>query len=529
MAFSNMEAALDAPLLRVDDASISASSVSTQKRDASAGAGVFALLIALTVGDIVLGAILFDRFGEIYAQYLNLATAACYCVASTAAVLWRRAPRAPRLLVVIGVLNGGGNFFQAVGQPHTPGITQSLLSATLSVPLVLSLSLLFLGKRPSRTAAGAAALVVAGAACSAFRSRLGASRALIDAGGEDDGGAGGIVVEWYAVALFAVAQLIFSAERVFEESVFARALEGLDATTMFCWTMWVQFVLYLPLLPSQQLPALGGLTPPQILPWSATACGARSAAPRPRRRVGSPGCDLVNTALFFAYVAVDGCCYCCGLYVIKRYGASAMVVAGSVALPLQQVVFCAPFLVGRRYAESLYGADVAALVLVLAGFVGFHRLSPEARCAGGCGRCGGGGARAVIDELCSLSYDALDGARGAARRRRAADLAAFFAPHDDADEFDEAWAKRASLRLECNVFTLWTVDYERRSVGLFPVARLLNHACAPNCVREQDGDDLRFTALADIPAGGALNFSYVPAAYGRAAAPRGLHAKPTGR
>ncbi|KAH8049837.1 hypothetical protein JL720_15511 [Aureococcus anophagefferens] len=169
-----------------------------------------------------------------------------------------------------------------------------------------------------------------------------------------------------------------------------------------------------------------------------------------------------------------------------------MVVAGSVALPLQQVVFCAPFLVGRRYAESLYGADVAALVLVLAGFVGFHRLSPEARCA----------ARAVIDELCSLSYDALD---GAARRRLAdavdgaADLAAFFAPHDDADEFDEAWAKRASLRLECNVFTLWTVDYERRSMGLFPVARLLNHACAPNCVREQDGDDLRFTASRTSP------------------------------
>lgn len=380
MAFSNMEAALDAPLLRVDDASISASSVSTQKRDASAGAGVFALLIALTVGDIVLGAILFDRFGEIYAQYLNLATAACYCVASTAAVLWRRAPRrAPaRLLVVIGVLNGGGNFFQAVGQPHTPGITQSLLSATLSVPLVLFLSLLFLGKRPSRTAAGAAALVVAGAACSAFRSRLGASRALIDAGGEDDGGAGGIVVEWYAVALFAFAQLIFSAERVFEESVFARALEGLDATTMFCWTMWVQFVLYLPLLPSQQLPALGGLTPPQILPverdglWC--TLGRTAATPA---GLDLPGCDLVNTALFFAYVAVDGCCYCYGLYVIKRYGASAMVVAGSVALPLQQVVFCAPFLVGRRYAESLYGADVAALALVLAGFVGFHRLSPE--------------------------------------------------------------------------------------------------------------------------------------------------------
>ena len=101
---------------------------------------------------------------------------------------------------------------------------------------------------------------------------------------------------------------------------------------------------------------------------------ARREEERVRERAAVEADDEFRAA---PYVAVDGCCYCYGLYVIKRYGASAMVVAGSVALPLQQVVFCAPFLVGRRYAESLYGADVAALVLVLAGFVGFHRLSPE--------------------------------------------------------------------------------------------------------------------------------------------------------
>lgn len=218
------------------------------------------------------------------------------------------------------------------------------------------------------------------AAVSAFRGALNPGRGdvLIHFGdGDDDGG--GIKVEYLSVALFAVAQVIFAGERVLEENVFAESLESLDAITMFCWTMWVQFFLYFPLLPSQRLAALGGLRPGQIAPVErdGVLCTFGVTATTPRG-LDLPHCSAAgNAALFFAYVLVDGSCYCFGLYVIKVYSANAMVLAGSVALPLQQLVFCLPFLVGRRYAETLFGTDVLALALVLGGFLAYHRLAPE--------------------------------------------------------------------------------------------------------------------------------------------------------
>jgi len=106
--------------------------------------------------------------------------------------------------------------------------------------------------------------------------------------------------------------------------------------------------------------------------------------------------------------------------------------------------------------------------------------------------------RCIDDELCSLSYESLDvNARTSLADTISGvnDLLDFFAPFasdvGDGEQFDDgsdaSWARRASLRLECNVFTLWTAAYERRAMGLFPLACRLNHACAPNCVREQDG------------------------------------------
>ena len=59
----------------------------------------------------------------------------------------------------------------AVAQPHTPGLSQTLL-LLLGVPLVLLISWAALGKRPSTVAALAAALIIAGTACSGLRGVL---------------------------------------------------------------------------------------------------------------------------------------------------------------------------------------------------------------------------------------------------------------------------------------------------------------------------------------------------------------------
>ncbi len=73
------------------------------------------------------------------------------------------------LLVGIGLFNGSGNFLMAIAQPHTPGLTQSLLML-LGIPLVMAMSAIFLRKKcPSWVAIVGAAAIVFGCSTSALR------------------------------------------------------------------------------------------------------------------------------------------------------------------------------------------------------------------------------------------------------------------------------------------------------------------------------------------------------------------------
>ena len=54
-----------------------------------------------------------------------------------------------------------------------------------------------------------------------------------------------------------------------------------------------------------------------------------------------------------------------------------MVISSAVALPIQQLVLCLPFL--GIYRESFFWGDAVALVLVLIGFLIYQVLSPEGK------------------------------------------------------------------------------------------------------------------------------------------------------
>jgi drug/metabolite transporter (DMT)-like permease len=147
-----------------------------------------------------------------FSLFLNQGTALVYIVWSVVLLLVRREPftggtRLP-ILVAIGLLNGSGNFFTAISQPHTPGLSQTLLGL-LNIPLVLLLAWLFLGRKPSIVAVLSAALIVGGTAFSSLRTVLLSS-----------GDAQPIVVFGWAITLFGVAQLFLAGEKVFEERVF---------------------------------------------------------------------------------------------------------------------------------------------------------------------------------------------------------------------------------------------------------------------------------------------------------------------
>ena len=346
------------------------------------------LLVFLNVADAVLVVLLFDVWGERYSLFINQGTAFVYIVWSACALLLNRqrcftgGARA-LTLIAIGLMNGSGNFFMAISQPHTPGLSQTLLNL-LGVPLVLSLSWLFLGRRPSLTAGLGAALIVGGTASSSLRDLLlqpSGNISNADSGAEvvtavvADGSPGSpIVVYGWAIALFAVAQLFLAGEKVYEEHTFRDSQHAVHPMQMFFWTLVTQFSLGWALYPLQTLKALGGVDLDQLpqLLANGTACavGYRLSPD------GGGGCGVQHTALFWTYCAVDFWCYFFGLWVIQRGGATLMVLASAIALPLQQLVLCTPALVGK-WSEHFFVGDAIALVLTLVGFGVYQGLAPE--------------------------------------------------------------------------------------------------------------------------------------------------------
>lgn len=152
----------------------------------------------------------------------------------------------------------------AIAQPHTPGLTQSILNL-LGIPLVLLFVWMFLRRAPSGLAAAGAALIIVGTATSALRAVPGVIH-------EKDDSAP-IKAEWWAVISYAIAQLFLSGEKVFEEHTFTK-FRSLDPLVMFAWTLTTQFILGWALLPVQTVPALGVRCPPFVLcfSWLSSLC-----------------------------------------------------------------------------------------------------------------------------------------------------------------------------------------------------------------------------------------------------------------
>ena len=339
------------------------------------------LYVCFLATDGILGYILFDVYPKIYAQYLNQSTALVYCIWSTIGVIYlqRKARVAednatPPLqttaavvaendgkshspwyyLVAIGALNGTANFFQAVGMPNTAGLSQSLLPL-LSLPVVLVLSYFFLRRTPTSKSLAGAFLILLGCVLSGLRDVLNPN--------EHSSGGGAHPVYWYSTLFFIVAQLFLGTERVYEDYIFSR-YKALHPMKMFCWTMYVQFFLYIFFLPSQTLSIFGGLDITEIP--GVMRDGVRCTLGQ------GDSCDWKNTALFLSYCCVDFWCYFLGLYIISNFGAPAMAVASAVTIPIQQFVFCMPFLVGG-FADSFYLSDLFALVVCVGGYFVFQR------------------------------------------------------------------------------------------------------------------------------------------------------------
>ena len=177
--------------------------------------GVRARSVILSVGDTVLGAVLFFEYTTTFSIFINQITGIVYGLMALVYIAVRRIRSKKRMkrrhdsseellirsgsdgvkrsppwfvFVIIGIMNGSGNFFQAVGQPHTPGETQAGLNL-IGIPLVLTHSRVFLKKRASSWVSIAAACVIfTGSVVTALPDILGS-----------DSTSAGFVTLWYSV------------------------------------------------------------------------------------------------------------------------------------------------------------------------------------------------------------------------------------------------------------------------------------------------------------------------------------------
>jgi drug/metabolite transporter (DMT)-like permease len=194
-------------------------------------------------------------------------------------------------LILIGCMNGLGNFCAGVGQVHTGGTSQALLQL-VGVPFVLVLSWIFLQQRPSLIASISALAIVGGTALSAVPHA------------EKDTGS-----LWYSNLLFFSAQIFFSAEKVYEEATFGEY--SVDVLWMFLWTLWTQVVLGWAAWPVQSVPAFGGINTTEIPSLVVDGIQCTAGLPGPPNR---PFCDWQNPLLFWTYCAVDYSYYAIGAF-----------------------------------------------------------------------------------------------------------------------------------------------------------------------------------------------------------------------
>ena len=374
------------------------------------------LLVLLFVADNVLVVVLFDTFGERYAQYINQGTAFVYIVWSSIILLARRFRRPniystpnpptptddtdkktippPWILIGIGLFNGSGNFLMAIAQPHTPGLTQTLLNL-LGIPLVLLLSSLFLNKVSTTKEWCGAGLIVLGTCVSGLRTLLesdhvpsvtnhttstpssssssSSSSSLLSPSPSPSSATSSPAIVAYvgSVLLYASAQLFLSGEKIWEEWSFT-TFQKLDPMVMFWYTLVTQFMLGWFLYPLQTLPAFGNITLANIpsVIGNGVLCtfGQNTGHTNP--------CGPFNAIIFFVYCSVDFWCYFFGLWVIQKGGANLMVVTIAIALPLQQLVLCMKILLGK-YSELFFWGDSVALVFVLLGFLLYQSAQPN--------------------------------------------------------------------------------------------------------------------------------------------------------
>ena len=267
-----------------------------------------------------------------------------------------------RAFLLMGVMDAASSTLGALGGAGTPGQLQTLIN-NLVIPITMALSAAYLHVRFRRHQLVGSVLIVLGCAFASLPFFFPSLNPDPPGGGggvgDDDDGGGGLSgpSRWLSILVFVVSIIPAAMSNVFKEVEMKGDDLNVYVTTVVV-SLWQEVIgfLFLPLL---RLQVFGGMSSAQM----ARQMGDGYACFLGR----ADGCEGAGW-LFIVYVGVNFLYNVLLLLITKHGSAVLLVVANALALPVTNVAFTLPLLMGSD-AERFGVADLVGLVLVVVGFL----------------------------------------------------------------------------------------------------------------------------------------------------------------
>lgn len=342
---------------------------------------LISVLIALAIFFSVTAAVskkfMYDAYGDRTVFFRQILTNGLYDMwASTVVVyklLWTDdIPRSMRKrhrimpFAVIALCDSFADTLASVGGVNTPGSWQTLLQQ-LTIPAVMLVSFFTLRARFGGVQVAGASTIVLGAALAIVPT--------LTAGDTRKNGH----VRWYSVLIYAVSQFPTATSSVLKEKAFRRgALDVFYLTTVVSWIQLGLTWMWAPLL---SLPGFGGV-PLREVP-STFREGFYCFIGHDDVPVYSLGkvighCSPFVTRITFMFSLSGFFAGVLQLFITKYSSAVLTVLVTAVALPLANLAFSVPFVMGADSVEPFSWWDVGGLAVVLAGLALYRSVQIRA-------------------------------------------------------------------------------------------------------------------------------------------------------
>lgn len=344
-----------------------------------------ALSVVFSVASFVSRKLMYNSYGEKLFLFRQLTTNAMYDIWATLVILgrwwcqpgfkavtggtkltWCRSDNRSFPVwkfLILAALDGSADFLQSSSGSSTPGSWQVLINQA-QIFFIMCLAWLLLKTKYRWIQVAGATLTMIGT-CVGVIPNLGhcdSSRCLVT-----------------STVVFFAADVPAALSTVWKQ--FALQAAGVDVFVLTAAVSWIQLFITFCLLPLQSLQPFGGIDlhdlPSTLADGARCFIGDTSVPIYDKAGAVTGHCSSYVPMITFVFSLTGFISGILNLYVVKHGSAALMVLGTAFALPLSDIAFSIPFLMGDD-AKPFDGTAVGGLVLVALGFLAYNHKDLEA-------------------------------------------------------------------------------------------------------------------------------------------------------